>query len=134
MDEQHRIETQTLKTPAGDELVVISRRDYEALLVRLADAEEELEDIAAASEARAEAAATRLPPFPPEVNAALFRGDRRLAAIRKWRGFAVADLAAKAGVGAGDIEAFERGEREQTVDQARLLAVALDVHPGWLEP
>ena len=32
MNDFNRIETQSLKTPAGDELVVLSRRDYEALL------------------------------------------------------------------------------------------------------
>jgi DNA-binding XRE family transcriptional regulator len=134
MNDQLPIATQTLKTSAGDDLIVITRRDYEALLQRLADAEEDLEDIEAASLARAEIEADRLPPFPPEVNAGLMRGDRRLAAIRKWRDMSVEQLAVKSGVSAVDIAAFEAGEREQSVEQAHALAATLDVHVGWLEP
>jgi transcriptional regulator with XRE-family HTH domain len=62
------------------------------------------------------------------------RGDRRLAAIRKWRDVSVEQLAVKSGVSTADIAAFEAGEREQSVAQAHALATTLDVHVGWLEP
>jgi DNA-binding XRE family transcriptional regulator len=125
---------QVVKTPAGEEFVFLPKKDFDALVEALEEAREDLEDIASFDAARAEIEATRLPPFPPEVNAGIFRGDRRLAAIRKWRGMSEGELAAKSGVSAADIAAFEAGAREQTVDQAHALATALDVHPGWLEP
>jgi DNA-binding XRE family transcriptional regulator len=125
---------QVVKTPAGEEFVFLPKKDFDALVEALEEAREDLEDIAAYDAARAEIDAAQLPPFPPEVNAGLMRGDRRLAAIRKWRDVSVAQLAAKSGVSDTDIAAFEAGEREQTVGQANALAAALDVHPGWLEP
>lgn len=125
---------QVIKTPAGEEFVFLPKTDFDALVAALEDAREDLEDIAALDAARAENEAAQLPPFPPEVNAALFRGDRRLAAIRKWRALSVDDLAVRSNVSVADITAFEVGDREQSVDQARRLATVLDVHPGWLEP
>ncbi len=125
---------QVVRTPAGEEFVFLPKRDFDALIGALEEAREDIEDIAAFDAARAEIEAERVPPFPPEVSAALFRGDRRLAAIRKWRGLSVAQLAGASTVAETDIEAFERGERVQSIDEVCQLAGALDVHPGWLKP
>jgi Helix-turn-helix len=125
---------QVVKSPAGEEFVFLPKKDFDALVLALEDAREDLEDIAAYDAAMAENAASGAPNFPPEVSALMLRGDRRLAAIRKWRSHSVGELAAKSGVTTADIAAFEAGQREQNVEQAQLLANALNVHPGWLEP
>lgn len=68
---------QFLKTDTGDELVVLSRRDYDALLARAGD--EDAEDrmtLILAAEARAEQ------PLPEPVSAAILRGDSILKALR----------------------------------------------------
>jgi hypothetical protein len=125
---------QVVKSPAGEEFVFLPKKDFDALVLAFEDAREDLEDIAILDQRLAEMATNPVPHFPPEVSALMLRGDRRLAAIRKWRSVGVGALAAKSGVSAADIATFETGEREQTVEQAQSLAAALDVHPAWLEP
>jgi hypothetical protein len=125
---------QVVKSPAGEEFVFLPKKDFDALVLALEDAREDLEDIAAYDAAMAEMAANPVPHFPPELSALMLRGNRRLAAIRKWRAVSVGELAAKSGVSTADIAAFESGAGEQTIEQAQFLAAALDVHTAWLEP
>jgi hypothetical protein len=87
---------QTLITESGEELVVLSRRDYDALPARSGD--EEAGDrmtLIIAAEARAEA------PLPEVVSAAILKGDSVLKALRAWRGLTQVQLADAAGIGQG---------------------------------
>lgn len=125
---------QIIKTPAGDDLVVLPRQDYDALLEALAEAQEELADIATLDRRLAEIAREAVPPFPPEVNRLIYERHRRPAAIRLWRRLSVEEVAARSGLSSADIAAFEAGDRMHTSEEARQLAAALDVHIAWLEP
>jgi Helix-turn-helix len=125
---------QIVRTPSGDEFVFLPRHEYDALLDELAEAREDLADVLAYDAAKAKLSASDVPPFPAEVNHLLLQRHRRLAAIRLWRGLSVADLALKSGLGEADIAAMESGDHMQTLDEAKKLAAALDVHVGWLEP
>ncbi len=81
---------QTLIADAGEELVVLSRRDYDALLARLGD--EEAEDrmtLIAAAEARAET------PLPEAVSSAILTGESVLKPLRLWRGMTQIQLAGR---------------------------------------
>lgn len=118
---------QFLKTEAGEELVVLSRRDYDALLARSGD--EEAEDrmtVILAAEARAEQ------PLPEPVSAAILRGDSILKALRTWRGLTQAELSKKSGVNQGFISEIENRTKTGTEDTAEKLAAALDVPPRWI--
>ena len=80
--------TQTIVTESGEELVVMSRRDYDALLA--ASGDEDAEDrmmLILAAEARTEQ------PLPESVTRALLKGDSLVRALRHWRGKTQTDLA-----------------------------------------
>src|SRR6202035_3109168 len=71
---------QIIRTPSGEELVVLPRAEYEALLERADHEAEDADDIAIYDARKAELAAGGV--LPPEVSAAILRGESRLKAIR----------------------------------------------------
>ncbi|MGA2492062.1 MAG: helix-turn-helix transcriptional regulator [Roseiarcus sp.] len=99
---------QTITTPAGDELVVLPRAEYDALLA---------------------VAAARLP---PEVSAAMLRGDSLLKALRKWRDETQLHLAFKTNIAQGSLSDMESGRRKGTDETLEAIAKALDVPAEWL--
>lgn len=118
---------QTLTTPSGDELVVLSRRDYDALLARLGD--EEAEDrmtLIAAAEARAET------PLPEAVSSAILAGDSLLKALRNWRGLTQVQLADAAGIGQGYLSELEARAKMGSPETSARLARGLNVPAGWV--
>ena len=118
---------QTLKTETGDELIVMSRRDYDSLLAQLGD--EEAEDrmtLLIAAEARSEAA------LPEPVCASILAGDSVLRALRKWRGLTQVDLAQGAGLTQGYVSEIEARAKSATPEALAKLALALNVPAAWL--
>jgi len=118
---------QTLTTESGEELVVLSRRDYDALLAQLGD--EEAEDrmtLVLAAEARAEA------PLPELVSTAILKGDSVLKALRNWRGLTQVQLAEAAGIGQGFLSELEARMKTGSAETLTKLAQPLDVPVGWL--
>ncbi len=77
--------SQIIRTPNGEELVVLPRAEYEALVERADPEAEDAEDVAIYDARKAELATGGVV-LPPEVSAAILRGDGRLKAIRNWRG------------------------------------------------
>ncbi|MBX9907193.1 MAG: helix-turn-helix domain-containing protein [Beijerinckiaceae bacterium] len=101
---------QFISTDAGEELVIISRTDYEMLAQRAAAAfDEEANDVRAAAGAEADLAAGRDIAFPLDVAEAILDGESRLRAIRKWRQHTQAELAALSGLAQSAISAMEKG-------------------------
>ena len=118
---------QTLTTEAGEELVVLSRRDYDALLARLGD--EDAEDrmtLIIAAEARGET------PLPEPVSKAILGGNAPLKALRRWRGMTQAQLAAAADINQGYLSELEAGAKAASEQVLARLASSLDLPPGWL--
>lgn len=118
---------QFLRTDSGEELVVLPRREYDALLARAGD--EEAEDrmtILIAAEARGET------PLPEAVSAAVMSGDTLLRSLRKWRGMTQAELAAKSGINQGYISELESGSKPGTAETLAKLSAALSLPQGWL--
>jgi hypothetical protein len=119
---------QIIRTPGGEELVVLPRAEYEALLER-ADHESEDADDVAIYDARKAAGSVVLP---PEVSAAILRGESRLKAIRNWRDETQLHLSFKTGIGQGYLSDLESGRRAGTPETIAKLAQALSVPVEWL--
>jgi len=125
---------QFLKTQTGDELVVLTRAEYDALVARAAEAEEDAADIGIYDACKADLVAGRDQPVPPEVTAAMLRGDSLLKAIRKWRGLSQTELAERAGLGQGYLSDLEARRRRGTTETLEALTKALEIDPAWLLP
>ncbi len=70
--------------------------------------------------------------LPPEVSAAMLRGDSRLRAIRRWRDKTQSHLEAETGIGQGYLSDLENGRRAGTPETLSKLARALDVLVDWV--
>ena len=126
------MDPQFIKTPGGEELVIISRADYDAILGKLADMEEDVADVAMYDARKADLAAGRDERLPEVVSTAMLRGVSLLTALRKWRGITQVDLAANAGVGQGYLSDLESGRRKGAPETLDALSTALDVPRDWL--
>jgi hypothetical protein len=121
---------QIIRTPSGEELVVLPRAEYEALLERADHEAEDADDIAIYDARKAELAAGGV--LPPEVSAAILRGESRLKAIRNWRDETQLHLNFKTGIGQGYLSDLESGRRTGTPETIAKLAQALNVPVEWL--
>jgi mRNA-degrading endonuclease RelE of RelBE toxin-antitoxin system len=122
---------QIIRTRSGEELVVLPRADYEALLDRADGEAEDADDVAIYDARRSELAAGGAV-LPPDVSAAILRGDSRLKAIRLWRDETQLQVTAKTGIGQGYLSDLESGRRTGTPETLAKLAQALDVPVEWL--
>lgn len=122
---------QIIRSPSGEEMVVLPRAEYEALLERADHETEDADDVAIYDARKAELAAGN-GVLPPEVSAAILRGDSRLKAIRKWRGETQLHLEFKTGISQGYLSDLEGGRRTGTPETIAKLAEALNVPVGWL--
>jgi len=123
---------QTITTPAGDELVVLPRAEYDALLAAASSHAEDADDVAIYDARKAELARGDDARLPPEVSAAMLRGDSLLKALRKWRDMTQLHLAFKTNIAQGYISDIESGRRKGTVETLTAIANALDVPAEWL--
>jgi len=122
---------QIIRTPGGEELVVLPRDEYEALVERANHEDEDTDDIAIYDARKAELAKGG-DLLPPKVSAAILRGESRLKAIRNWRDETQLHLSFKTGIGQGYLSDLETGRRTGTPETIAKLAVALDVPLEWL--
>ena len=131
-DAMTKLPHQTIKSPSGDELVVVPRAEYERLVAMAEEAAEELADLAAYDAVVAELAAGEASPLPAELSALLLTYKSRLAAARRWRGMTQAELAAKVGVGQGYLSDLETKRRKGLDSTIERLAAALEVPVAWI--
>jgi hypothetical protein len=124
-------EPQIIRTPSGEELVVLPRAEYEALLERAHHETEDAEDVAIYDARKAELATSGVV-LPPEVSAAILRGDSRLKAIRNWRNETQLHLNFLTGISQGYLSDLESGRRTGTPETIAKLAEALNVPVEWL--
>jgi hypothetical protein len=122
---------QIIRTPGGEELVVLPLADYEALLDRADHEAEDADDIAIYDARKTELMAGGVV-LPPEVSAAVLRGDSRLKAIRHWRDETQIHLSLKTDISQGFLSDLESGRRTGTPETIAKLAQALDVQVEWL--
>jgi DNA-binding XRE family transcriptional regulator len=115
---------QIITTESGEELVVLSRRDYDALLARLGN--EAAEDAMTAriiDEARAAGGAA----LPMEIWTEIEAAPSPVGPIRKWRKVTQAELSEKAGISQGYLSEIETGKKTGDLATLRAIAAALGV-------
>ena len=122
---------QIIRTEGGEELVVLSRDEYDALVSAAGDADEEAADIAMYDSCKAALTGTD-DVLPAEVGELVLRGHTRLKAVRIWRGLAQGDVAAGAGIAQGYLSDLENGRRSGSAETLERLAGMLDVPLKWL--
>ncbi len=128
---------QFIITPAGDELAVIPRAEYEDLVARAASAEhdgeddEDAADIAVYDRRKAELAGDAAV-LPPKVSHLMLRGASLPRAIRKWKGLSQQAVAAKIGTAQGFISDLESGRRRTAANTVDALAKIYGVPAAWL--
>jgi hypothetical protein len=122
---------QIIRAPNGEELVVLPRAEYEALVERADREAEDADDVAIYDARKAELVAGGVV-LPPEVSAAILQGDSRLKAIRNWRGETQLHLNFKTGIAQGYLSDLENGRRTGTPETIAKLAQALNVPAEWL--
>ena len=122
---------QIIRTANGEELVVLPRAEYEALLGRADQEAEDAEDVAIYDARKADVDAGGIV-LPEAVSAAMLRGDSRLKAIRKLRDMTQLHIEFKTGIGQGYLSDLESGRRTGTPETIAKLAKVLKVPVEWL--
>ena len=122
---------QIIKTLSGEELVVLPKEDYEALLAAAADADEDAADVAM-YDARKAALTDATDYLPAQVSELVLKGSTRLKAIRTWRGLAQGEVAVRAGLAQGYLSDLENGRKAGSSETLASLARSLEVPEKWL--
>lgn len=117
------------KTPKGDDIVILSRKEYDDLLSRREDAA----DAAKLRASRARRAAGEETLSSDDVKA-LLAAKSPLAFWRARRGLTQAALAKDAGVAQGFVSEIEAGKKTGDVKTLQRIAVALKVSLNDLAP
>jgi hypothetical protein len=123
---------QIIHSPTGEEMVVLSRAQYDALVALAAEAEEDAHDVAMYDARKAALASGKDFLLPPEVSAFILKGDSLLRATRRWRRLSQAHVAQLAEVGQGYLSDLENRRRTGTPETLEKLAKALSVPLNWL--
>lgn len=111
-----------LRTPGGEDLVVLPKADYE----RLVEAAEMLADVAAYDAAKRDVDAGA-ETIPASVVNALIEGQNPVRVWRRHRGLTLAALAEAAGLSQAYVAQIESGARTGRAETLRKLALALSV-------
>lgn len=114
---------QIITTPAGEQLVLLPKAEYEAILA----AAEDNADRFALADFRSRLASGEEELLPAEIVDRLLSGENRLRVWREHRGLTVRSLAERAGIAQPYLSQIETGRREGTVETYRKLAAALSL-------
>jgi DNA-binding transcriptional regulator YiaG len=122
---------QVIKTPSGEEMIVLPRAEYERLTAIAAEAEEDAADIAAYDAAKAALASGETHVLPADISAALLRGESLVGAVRKSKGVRQGELARLAGLSQGHLSDIENRRRKGSPEALAAIAKALDAPVEW---
>src|SRR5713226_8937635 len=120
------------KTPKG-EVAILPRRDYEALVAKAAEADEDVGTARLVARARKEAAAGA-PLLPKAVVDRLANGENPVRALREWRDMTQMELSYRTNISQSHISDIESGRRTGTSATLRTIATALKVPLDLLVP
>jgi DNA-binding XRE family transcriptional regulator/PHD/YefM family antitoxin component YafN of YafNO toxin-antitoxin module len=113
-------------TPNGEELVVLSRSDYE-LLLRQSELADDLEDLLAVKAYEAKLAAGEEDRIPAEFVDRLIDGENPVRVWREVRGLSAKELAAAAGISAAYISEIETGKKEGSISVLKAISKILRI-------
>jgi ribosome-binding protein aMBF1 (putative translation factor) len=113
------------KTDKG-EVAILPRKEYEALVAKAAEADEDRGTARLIARARKEIAAGA-PLIPKEVVDRLARGENAIRVFREWREVTQLHLSSKTDIGQGYLSDLENGRRKGTTAALKKIAKALDV-------
>ena len=113
----------SFKTPNGEDMIVLGKSDYEALLERA----ELSEDIAAVDAYRRKVAAGEEEAIPEEFADRLIDGENPIRVYRELRGFSAKELADRTGISAAFLSEIENRKKEGGVSTLKKIAGALRV-------
>jgi hypothetical protein len=108
------------------EVAILSRKDYETLVAKAQEADEDLGTARLIARARKEIAAG-MPLIPKEVADRIAGGENALRVLREWRGKTQLSIAHKNNIGQGYISDLEKGRRKGTTAALKKIADALQV-------
>ena len=110
-------------TPGGEEMVVLARAEYDALV----EMAEMLEDVAAYDEAKRRVAEGDDIRVPAEFVDRLIDGENPIRVWRDFRGMTSKELAKAAGISAAYLSEIETGKKEGSISVFRNIARVLRV-------
>ena len=113
------------KTERG-EVAILPRKEYEALVAKAAEAEEDIGTARLVARARRDIAAGA-PLIPKSVVDRIASGENALRALREWRDVTQLHLSFKTDIGQGYISDLENGRRKGTAAAWKRIAQVLNV-------
>ena len=113
------------KTPRG-EVAILPRKDYELLVAKASEAEEDTGTARIVAQARKEIAAGG-PLLPKDVIDRIANGENPVRVLREWRDITQTYLSFKTNLSQGHISDIENGRRTGTAATLRLIADVLKV-------
>lgn len=113
----------SFKTPNGEDMIVLSKADYDALLERA----ELAEDIAAVDDYRRKLASGEEEVIPEAFAVRLIDGENPIRVYRELRGLSARELADRTGISAAFLSEIENGKKEGGVSTLKKMAQALGV-------
>ena len=118
---------------ANGEVAILPRADYEALVAKAADADEDAATARLVARARKDVAAG-LPLLPKGVVDRLAEGENPVRVLREWRVITQQQLSLKTDISQGHISDIENGRRTGTPATLRAIATTLKVPIDLLVP
>lgn len=113
------------KTEKG-EVAILPRKEYEALVAKAAEADEDAGTARLVAHARKEIAGGA-PIIPKAVVDRMASGESALRVLREWRDMTQLHLSSKTGLGQGYLSDLENGRRKGTTAALKKIAAALNV-------
>eukprot|EP01037_Dinobryon_pediforme_P009463 gene9463-9543_t len=122
------MKVQFFTTPQGEGMAILARADYEALLNRASDSEEDEAD-SALYDARKAGHSSALP---KEITERILRGMSLLKAVRDWRDMTQMQVAEfHMNIGQGYLSDLESGKRKGTPETLAKLSEIYKVPKEW---
>jgi len=113
----------SFKTPNGEDMIVLSKSDYDTLLERA----ELAEDVEAIETYRRKLAAGEEEAIPEDFAARLIEGENPIRVYRDLRGLSARELAEKTGISAAFLSEIENGKKDGGVATLKKIAQVLRV-------